>query len=159
MDITVTMLNGTCRTLRVQPQHTVATLKKLIRQSLGFEPEQQTLLVDNGQRRTLNEDSKPLSFYGLHNGSTVSLLVTTVTKPAVVQVFVKNAKGETSTYDVPLDMGVTEFKKQVAERQRVAAMQIVLVNKDEEMQDGKRLCDHDVRAHSIIVMTFRLRGG
>ncbi|XP_076006873.1 polyubiquitin-like [Genypterus blacodes] len=158
MDIIVTMLNGTCRTLRVQPQDTVASLKKLIRQSLGFEPEQQNLSVDNGQRRTLNEDSKPLSFYGLHNGSTVFLVVTAVTKPAVVQVFLKTEKGETHTYDVTLDMGVTEFKKQVAERERVA-MQFMLVHESKQMQDGKRLCDYDVRAHSTILMTFRLRGG
>ncbi|KAF7661965.1 hypothetical protein LDENG_00248640 [Lucifuga dentata] len=157
MDITVIMLNGTTRTLRVQPWATVGSLKNLICQNIGVQPENQTLFYDNGQKITLSDNSKLVSDYGVESGSTLSLLVT---KPTVIQVFLRNEKGKTTTYDVSLGQTVGDFKKQVESREGVPARQQRLVHESNEMQnDLHKLSDYNVREHSTIHLTFHLRGG
>ncbi|KAL3975846.1 polypeptide N-acetylgalactosaminyltransferase [Sarotherodon galilaeus] len=157
MDITITML-GESLNLRVNPQDTVGSLKIKIHEKLGVDPQRQRLVFINGQRTPLNDDTKPISYYGLQHGSQVSLLVTEPPPPAPIQVFLKNEKGQLSTYDIQPGETVSNFKNRVEKTERVPASQQRLIHESREMQDGK-LEDYNVRNHSTIYMTFRLRGG
>uniref|UniRef100_A0A3Q4MGP8 ISG15 ubiquitin like modifier n=1 Tax=Neolamprologus brichardi TaxID=32507 RepID=A0A3Q4MGP8_NEOBR len=157
MDITITMVSGS-HTVRVNPHDTVGSLKIKIQSMLGVDPQTQKLVFINGQRTPLNDDSKPISYYGLQHGSQVSLLVTKPPPPAPIQVFLKNENGHSSTYDIRLDETVSNFKNRVERRERVPASQQRLIHESREMQDGK-LEDYNIRNHSTIYMFFRLRGG
>uniref|UniRef100_A0A669AZS5 Polyubiquitin-B-like n=1 Tax=Oreochromis niloticus TaxID=8128 RepID=A0A669AZS5_ORENI len=142
MDITITLL-GESHTVRVNPQDTVGSLKIKIQSMLGVDPQRQRLVFINGQKTPLNDDSKPISYYGLQHGS---------------QVFLRNEKGQLSTYDIKLDETVSNFKNRVEKREGVPASQQRLIHQGREMQGGK-LEDYNVRNHSTIDLTLRLRGG
>ncbi|XP_040897280.1 ubiquitin-like protein ISG15 [Toxotes jaculatrix] len=155
MDIIIIMLGETHR-MRVHPQDTVGYLKKVIQEKLGVPTQRQKLAIVNGQRTDLSDDSKSVSYYGLESGSTVSLLVTQ--PPATIQVFVRNDKGQISTYDIKPDETVSDFKTKVQCREGVAASQQRLVFQGREMNGGK-LSDYKVEALSTIDLLLRLRGG
>lgn len=155
MDIFIVML-GESHTLRVDLNDTVTSLKRLIQDRLGVPSERQRLVIDNGHRTPLNDDSKTLSFYSLHPGSRITLLVTQ--PPATFQVFLRNEKGKMSTYDITPDETVNDFKIKVQDREGVATSQQRLVFQGREMSRGK-LSDYHVQEHSTIDMVMHLRGG
>ncbi|XP_065822280.1 polyubiquitin-like [Labrus bergylta] len=153
MEITIVMLSGESHNFLVNPKDTVGALKKLIQDKLGVSSERQRLVYDNGHRTFLEVDSMPVSAYGLQNGSRVSLIVT-----GSFQVFLRNEKGKSSTYDVTSEETVSDFKAKVQTREGVAVSQQRLVFQGREMASGK-LSDYCVKEHSTIYMMMRLRGG
>ncbi|XP_034094245.1 polyubiquitin-B-like [Gymnodraco acuticeps] len=155
MDLTISLMNGSSHILRVHPHDTVGSLKILIQQKLRISCETQKLVFENGCSTTLNNDSATLESYGLRSGAKVNLLVTT---PAIIQVFLKNEKGVSSTYDIKPDETVSHFKSRVEERERVPVSQQRLLHESREMNEGK-LSDYNVRANSTISLNLRLRGG
>ena len=156
MDITITMLGGASHRLTVNPQDTVSSLKRLIQSKLGVPVQEQKLVFVNGEKKTLSDDSKPVSWYGLQSGSQVSLLVT---KPPPFQVFLTNLQGQKSTYDIKPHETVRNFKERVQRREGVPADQQRLIYQNRELTDGKTLSDYNVEALGTIHMTSRLRGG
>uniref|UniRef100_A0A3Q4GKU3 ISG15 ubiquitin like modifier n=1 Tax=Neolamprologus brichardi TaxID=32507 RepID=A0A3Q4GKU3_NEOBR len=94
----------------------------------------------------------------LQHGSRVSLLVTESLPHAPTQVFLRNEKGQLSTYDIQPGETVSNFKNRVEKREGVPASQQRLIHEGRQMQDGK-LEDYSVRNHSTIYMILRLRGG
>ncbi|XP_042343926.1 ubiquitin-like protein ISG15 [Plectropomus leopardus] len=155
MDITVVKLDGTSHTLRVLPGDTVGSLKQRIQEKFGVPCESQKLMFVNGQNIHLNNDLMQVSSYGLHNGARVSLLVI---QPPTIQVFVRNEKGKTNTYDVKSDETVNNLKSRVQSREGVPVSQQRLIHQSREMLDGK-LSDYGVVANSTIDLSLRLRGG
>ncbi|RAM39449.1 hypothetical protein DOZ52_29205, partial [Enterobacter hormaechei] len=91
MELAIKLLNGDVKRLVVKVDATVGELKQLISQHFSQPPYKQKLSSDNGQRISLEDDSRSLSSYGLHSGSVVMLLITN----PPFQVFVKNEKGQT----------------------------------------------------------------
>ncbi|XP_060894123.1 polyubiquitin-B-like [Labrus mixtus] len=156
MEITIVMLSGESHSFRVNPNDTVGALKKLIQDKLGVSSERQRLVYENGHKTSLNDDLMPVSSYGLQNGSRVSLIVTG--SPPTIQVFLRNEKGKSSTYDVTPEETVSDFKVKVQRREGVAVSQQRLVFQGREMASGK-LSDYGVTEHSTIDMMMRLRGG
>ncbi|XP_063346136.1 polyubiquitin-like [Pelmatolapia mariae] len=156
MDITVNMV-GASHTMRVSPQDTVGSLKIKIQSMLGVDCQRQRLVFINCQRTPLNDDSKPISYYGLQHGSQGSLLVTEPPPPAPTQVFLRNEKGQLRTYDIHPGETVSNFKNRVKKREGVPASQQRLIHQGREMQGGK-LEDYNIRNHSTIDLTLRLRG-
>ena len=155
MEITIVTLNGTSSTLMVYPGDTVGSLKKRIQDKLGSPCETQKLVFENGQKVQLNDDSKSLSDYCLYSGAKVYLLLQT---PPTIQVFLKNEKGQTSTYDIKPDETVDNFKKKVQSREGVPVSQQRLNHQGTDMTGGK-LSDYGVTALSTIFLNMRLRGG
>lgn len=153
MEIKITMLNGESVCLTVNPTDTVGSLKLLIQSYLNVAPEHQKLTIINGQVKILTDSSKPLCYYGVESGTNVSLLVV---QP--IQVFLRNEKGQTSTYDITPDETVENFKRKVFARERVPVDQQRLIYEGREMMQGK-LTDYGVEALGTIFLTLRLRGG
>uniref|UniRef100_A0A671XH14 ISG15 ubiquitin like modifier n=1 Tax=Sparus aurata TaxID=8175 RepID=A0A671XH14_SPAAU len=146
MDITITMLGGASHYLTVNPQDTVSSLKQLIQNKLGVPVQEQKLVFVNGEKKTLNDNSKPLSWYGLQSGSQVSLLIT---KPPPFQVFLRNEKGKSTTYDITPDETVDHFKARVEKREGVSVSRQRLLHQSREMTTG-RLTDYNVTNDSTI---------
>ncbi|XP_004072436.1 polyubiquitin [Oryzias latipes] len=158
MEITIVMLNGTSRTLVVPPNTTVGSLKAQIETEMGVPAATQRLVYDNCQRVTMSEDSRSLQSYGLQAGSRVSLVITQPPEPANIEVFLKNEKGQLSTYRVKPTETVSDFKIKVQHREGVPANQQRLIHQSREMMTGT-LADYGVKNMSTIDMLFRLRGG
>ncbi|XP_023154767.1 ubiquitin-like protein ISG15 [Amphiprion ocellaris] len=155
MEIRIIMLDGTSHSINVNPEDSVGSLKKTIQTRLGYLPVRQKLVISNGQRTPLSDDSRSLRDYGLQSGSQVSLLVT---QPANIQVFLRNEKGKLSTYDITPEETVADFKTRVQHREGVPVSQQRLIHQGREMMTGT-LADYSVGEHSTIDMTMRLRGG
>lgn len=149
------MLNGNTFALRVQPDDTVGGLKKLIQEKTGEPVSRQKLVFVNGQRIDLSDDRQTIRSYGLQSGSRVSLLLT---QPAPIEVFLKNDRGRTSTYEIKPDETVRNFKARVEQREGVPVSQQRLIIQGREMGDGL-LSDYNVQNHSSIDLHLRLRGG
>ncbi|XP_029365759.1 polyubiquitin-B-like isoform X2 [Echeneis naucrates] len=143
--------------LTVQPQDTVGSLKLLIQQKVGAPPGQQRLVIDNGRRTELSDDSRQVQSYGLRSGSTVTLLVVQQNSDKF-QIHLITDKGATHTYDVRAEETVAELKRRVEQRERVPVSQQRLVHQSQDLGEG-RLVDYGVAAGSTIQLLLRLRGG
>ncbi|KAK6306299.1 hypothetical protein J4Q44_G00232240 [Coregonus suidteri] len=154
MELTITLLNGDSYPLTVEPHTTLGSLKSRINQLFGVPTERQRLSGVNGNNISLSDDSKTLSDYGLHSGSKVMVLITEPT-----QVFLKNEKGQTHTYEVVPGETVTQFKDKVQNMEAIPANQQRLIHEGRQLDDGKKLEDYGVRNQSTIHLTLRLRGG
>ncbi|XP_037339019.1 polyubiquitin-B [Pungitius pungitius] len=157
MNLNIVMLDGTSHNMSVDHQDTVGSLKTRIQQKLGVAYETQKLVFTNGNSTPLNDDSKPISHYGLGPGARVSLLVT---QPETIQVFLRNEKGKLTTYDIKPSETVGHFKRRVKAREGVPENQQRLIHQSREMsQDQSKLSDYGVQATSTIDLSLRLRGG
>ncbi|NP_001118081.1 ubiquitin-like protein [Oncorhynchus mykiss] len=156
MELTITLLNGNSLPLTVPPHTTVGSLKSLIQQHFEVATTKQRLLGVNGNNISLSDDSKTLSDYGLHSGSKVMVLIT---EPVPIQVFLKNEKGQTHTYDVVPGETVTQFKAKVQNKEAVPANQQRLIHEGRQLEDGQKLENYNIRNQSTIYLTLRLRGG
>ncbi|XP_077097480.1 uncharacterized protein LOC143749019 [Siphateles boraxobius] len=158
MELTVKLLNGDVKRLVVSGNATVGELKQLISQHFNEPPHKQRLSIDNGIRINLNDDSKILSSYGLHSGSVVMLLI--ITNPAgPFQVFVRNEKGQTKTYDVDVNETVDQLQTKIVRKESVPKDQQRLIYNGRQLEAGLKLQDYDITSGSTIHMTLRLRGG
>ncbi|XP_059399265.1 ubiquitin-like protein ISG15 [Carassius carassius] len=116
MELSIRLLGGVPKTLKVSGDATVGELKQLISQLFGDPPHRQKLSADNGSHISLEDDSRTLSSYGLHSGSVVSLLIT---KPAPFEVLVKNEKGEIGAYEVDVNETVDQLQTKIYNKLRV----------------------------------------
>ncbi|XP_018953552.2 polyubiquitin-like [Cyprinus carpio] len=156
MELTVRLLGGDVKRLEVSGEATVGELKKLIYQIFGEPPYKQKLSADNGSRISLEDESRTLSSYGLHSGSVVSLLIT---HPGPFQVFVRNEKGQTGTYEVDINETVDLLQAKIHRKERVPVDQQRLIFNGRQLESGRKLQEYDITPGSTIHMTLRLRGG
>uniref|UniRef100_A0A8C6TV21 ISG15 ubiquitin like modifier n=1 Tax=Neogobius melanostomus TaxID=47308 RepID=A0A8C6TV21_9GOBI len=77
---------------------------------------------------------------------------------SLLSVFLKNEKGQTSTYEIDPEETVQGFKSKVYAREKVPVDQQRLIYQGKEMTQGK-LTDYGVEKLGTIYMTLRLRGG
>ncbi len=156
MELTIRLLGGDVKHLEVRGDTTVGELKKLIHQHFGAAVVKQKLSADNGSHISLEDDSRTLSSYGLHSGSVVSLLIT---NPGPFQVFVRNEKGQTKTYDVDVNETVNQLQTKIYNKERVPVDQQRLIFNGRQLESGKKLQEYDIASGSTIHTTLRLRGG
>ncbi|RXM37457.1 Ubiquitin [Acipenser ruthenus] len=76
-----------------------------------------------------------------------------------MQVFLRNEKGQTHTYEIFPGETVTEFRQKVYRVERVPPDQQVLTYESKPLQDGSKLEDYNIRPHTTITLNLRLRGG
>ncbi|XP_052412646.1 uncharacterized protein LOC127957991 [Carassius gibelio] len=156
MELIIRLLGGDVKRLEVSGGATVCELKKLISQIIGEPSYKQKLSADNGSRISLEDESRTLSSYGLHSGSVVSLLIT---NPGPFQVFVRNEKGQTGTYEVDINETVDQLQAKIYRKERVPVDQQRLIFNGRQLESGKKLQEYDISSGSSIHMTLRLRGG
>ncbi|XP_042606884.1 polyubiquitin-like isoform X1 [Cyprinus carpio] len=157
MELTIKLMGGDEKSLVVNGEATVGELKQRTSQLFGEPPTKQKLSsADNGTHISLEDDSRTLSSYGLHSGSVVSLLIT---NPGPFQVFVKNVKGQTGTYDVDVNETVDQLQTKIFNKLSVLKDQQRLVFNGRQLEPGRKLQEYNITPLSTIHMTLRLRGG
>ncbi|KAI7813259.1 ubiquitin-like protein, partial [Triplophysa rosa] len=155
-EIIVKGFNGNTERLTVDCDATVGKLNQLISPLFSVRPFQQKLSANNGQKTNLDDDSRSLSSYGLHSGSTIVLLIT---NPVPIQVFVKNEDGRPGTYEVDPDETVDQLQAKIYNKERVPVDQQKLIYNGKQLMSGKKLQEYDIKPKSTIFMTLRLRSG
>ncbi|XP_051971958.1 polyubiquitin-like [Xyrauchen texanus] len=153
MDLIIKGFNGETKSLSVGYNTTVGELKQLISRDFSVPPSQQKLSANNGHRISLDDDSRTLSSYGLHSGSAVMLLI------IPLQVFVKNEKGQTKTYDVDVNETVDQLQQKIYNKESVPVDQQRLIYNGRQLESGMKLLEYNITSGSTIHMTLRLRGG
>ncbi|XP_055054670.2 uncharacterized protein [Misgurnus anguillicaudatus] len=155
MELGIVQMNGNMTRLNADNNSTVGQLKQLISQNLNVNPPQLKLSANNGdQRHNLDDDSRTLSSYNLRSGSTVMVLLK---KP--IQVFVKNEKGKTHTYDVDADEKVDDLQEKISNKDGTPTNQQRLICDGKQLEPGKMLQEYNITSGSTIYKTLRLRGG
>ena len=110
--------------------------------------------MGNGLQTRLESEQTPLNSCGLSSGSTVMLLLL-----APFQVFVKNEKNQTTTYDVTEEETVDELQRKVYNKEKIPADQQRLVFNGKQLEAGRKLKEYDIVNGSTIYLLLRLRGG
>ncbi|XP_063078619.1 polyubiquitin-B-like [Engraulis encrasicolus] len=155
MNLQIKFLEGSTYQVEVSPSNTIGELKKVIHQKSGIAPARMKLTaVGNGIN--LSKDSNTLAAIGLKSGSCVMVLVT---DPPPMQVFLKNLKGLTSTYDVMPGETVKSFQNKVYQKESVPVDKQRLIYNGMNLDDGRKLEDYNIGSESTIYLTLRLRGG
>ncbi|XP_053466085.1 polyubiquitin-like [Ictalurus furcatus] len=157
MELIITLLSGQTHNVHVNPNATVGELKREIAPRFKARPSQLKLSITNGQILQLDQDQKTVGDYGLRSGSKVMLLICTT--PAPFQVFVKNEKGQTKTYDVTDDETVDQLMRKIYQKERTPVDQQRLIYEGRQLDSGRKLQDYNIVSGSTIHMTLRLRGG
>ena len=156
MELIIKLLNGDVKRLVVNGNATVGELKQLISQHFNEPPYKQKLSSENGHRISLDDDNRSLSSYGLLSGSVVMLLIT---NPGPFQVFVKNEKGQTKTYEVDVNETVDQLQTKIFRKDSVPKDQQRLIYSGTQLEAAMKLQDYGITSGSTIHMTLRLRGG
>ncbi|XP_026882971.2 polyubiquitin-like [Electrophorus electricus] len=157
MELIIKGLTGEPQTVTVTVSTTVGELKQLIAQRFQVPPLRQKLCISNGHTIHLDNDLKTVSAYGLSSGTSVSLLI--LSRPVPFQVFIKNEKGQTETYDVTEDETVDSLQRKIFNKQRTPGDQQRLIYSGRQLESKKKLKDYDITSGSTIYMTLCLRGG
>ncbi|KAK1156470.1 polyubiquitin-like isoform X1 [Acipenser oxyrinchus oxyrinchus] len=156
MQITVTTLTGTCYPMEMDPSATVAQLKQQIERRVSVPAFRQKLAMQKNGRKELEDEGRRLTECGLEHGDTVLVLVT---EPESMQVFLRNDKGKTHTYEIFPGETVTEFRQKVYRVEKVPPEQQVLLYESKPLQDGRKLEDYNISPNTTITLNLRLRGG
>ncbi|KAI5609393.1 hypothetical protein C0J50_12160, partial [Silurus asotus] len=157
MELIIKVLSGETKSVHVDPNATIGELKKKIAPVFNARPSQLQLSVTNGQTSQLNQDQMMVKEYGLCSGSTVMLLISAT--PVPMQVFVKNEKGQTKTYDITEKETVDQLMLKVFRKEGIPVDQQRLVYNGKQLESGKDLHYYNIVPGSTIRMVFHLRGG
>ncbi|KAF7687695.1 hypothetical protein C0J45_23781, partial [Silurus meridionalis] len=157
MELIIQVLSGEKKSVLVNPSATIGELKQQIAPIFNARPSRLRLSITNGQILQLDQDQKTVRDYCLSSGSTVMLLISSTPMP--MQVFVKNEKGQTKTYDITDEETVDQLKSKVFQKERTPVDQQRLIYNGQQLESGRRLQDYNIQSGSTVHMTLRLRGG
>ncbi|NXW53752.1 OASL2 protein, partial [Eurystomus gularis] len=157
LKIEMKQLMGTSLSRTVSPDTTIRQLKREIEQAWDIPWYRQRLAQQEpGRSPPILQDEETLATYGIFYNTTLMLLQT---EPQVMEVFVKDDKNRTTTYNVQPTDTVRKLKEQIHARQGPAASQQRLTYGSRELEDGHTLEHYNIQPKSTIFMLLRLRGG
>ncbi|KAK3514308.1 hypothetical protein QTP70_013637 [Hemibagrus guttatus] len=111
MELNIKVLSGETKTVYVDPGATIGELKHKVAQLFNASPVRMKLSITNGRVVQLDNNQMTVNQYGLSSGATVMLLIT-----IPLQVFVKNEKGQTKTYDITEEETVDQLMRKVRQK-------------------------------------------
>ncbi|XP_038632037.1 polyubiquitin-like [Scyliorhinus canicula] len=155
MRLQVKFMTGEIIELEIDPSIQVSALKKMIYKKANVPHFCQRLVVQNGSTEELRDD-KRLCDYNVSPSNVVMLIVK---KEERMQIFLKNEKGKSSTYDVLPSESVQDFRARIQRQEGVPANQQRLVYDNKQLEDGHSLADYNIQSESNISLALRLRGG
>ncbi|XP_028680076.1 ubiquitin-like protein ISG15 [Erpetoichthys calabaricus] len=156
MELTVKFLNGKTYSLDVNPSITVKQLKQKIEIQSSHPAQHMMLAIQNGPTNNLEKEDWSLDQYGLKPGTIVTVFNT---EPKPMQVFLKNDKSQTKTYEIQPGETVTQFKQKVYRGEKVSTDQMILIYEGKQLEDGRKMDDYNIQTNKTIYLNLRLRGG
>uniref|UniRef100_A0A671XAL4 Ubiquitin-like domain-containing protein n=1 Tax=Sparus aurata TaxID=8175 RepID=A0A671XAL4_SPAAU len=135
---------GKSTTYDITPEETVDHFKARVEKREEVPVSLQRLLHQSTEITTGR-----LTDYDVTNHSTIHLMSMLVTQRPPVQVFLRNEKGKSTTYDITPEETVDHFKARVEKREGVPMSRQRLLHQSREMTTG-RLTDYNITNHSTI---------
>jgi ubiquitin len=82
-----------------------------------------------------------------------------ITLYLVMQIFVKNLNGKTTTIDVEESFTVLQLKGLIAEKEGISVADQRLIFEGRQLEDSRLLSEHGIVEMSTVHLVLRLQGG
>lgn len=152
MQIFVKPQNGDVINFKGAPYHSIKNIKLEIQCILGIPSDEQRLL----QAGKDLEDSRTLSEYRIHSGSTLNLLLRGVGGMYIVA---KMISGEMIDLEADLNESIMNIKRKIQDKKGIPSEQQRLMFNGKEMNDYHTLSDYSIQNGSTIHLIRRVLDG
>jgi ubiquitin C len=140
-------------TLAVDSLDTIATLKAMIEDNMGFPKALQCLIFGKKQLK----DNATLANHNICNESTLLLVLHPLSEGAM-QIFVKMLTGRTVTLKVDSAETIDIVKVKIYEQDGTPPTYQRIIFAGRQLEDGRTLADYEIKNDCTLHMAPRLRG-
>ena len=140
----------------VKPDFTVQNLKEKIKDKLGIEPNEQTLLF----RRGVLQDNIPLFQYDIQEGNVLTLFTYLPIKEKeneLLQLFIKTLTGKEIVLTVDPTLTIKKLKCEIQDKEGVPSNQQRLIFAGAQLEDSRTLASYNIKTNSNLNMIPRTK--
>ena len=138
----------------VKPDFTVQSLKEKIKDKLGIEPNEQTLLFQRG----VLQDNIPLFQYDIQEGNVLTLFTYLPIKEKeneLLQLFIKTLIGKEIVLTVEPSLTIQQLKCEIQDKEGVPSNQQRLIFAGAQLEDSRTLASYNIKTNSNLNMIPR----
>ena len=133
----------------VKPDFTVQNLKEKIKDKLGIEPNEQTLLF----RRGVLQDNILLFQYDIQEGNVLTLFTYLPIKEKeneLLQLFIKTLTGKEIVLTVDPTLTIQKLKCEIQDKEGVPSDQQRLIFAGAQLEDSRTLASYNIKTESTL---------
>ena len=133
----------------VKPDFTVANLKEKIKEKIGIEPNEQTLLFKRG----ILQDNIPLFQYDIQEGNVLTLFTYLPIKEKeneLLQLFIKTLTGKEIPLIVDPSLTIQQLKCEIQDKEGVPSDQQRLIFSGAQLEDSRTLASYNIKTESTL---------
>ena len=138
----------------VKPDFTVQNLKEKIKDKLGIEPNEQTLLFKRG----ILQDNIALFQYDIQEGNVLKLFTYLPIKEKeneLLQLFIKTLTGKEIVLTVDPTLTIQKLKCEIQDKEGVPSDQQRLIFAGAQLEDSRTLASYNIKTNSNLNMIPR----
>ena len=138
----------------VKPDLTVKSLKEKIKDKLGIEPNEQTLLFQRG----VLQDNIPLFQYDIQEGNVLTLFTYLPIKEKeneLLQLFIKTLTGKEIPLIVDPSLTIQKLKCEIQDKEGVPSDQQRIIFAGAQLEDSRTLASYNIKTNSNLNMIPR----
>ena len=133
----------------VKPDFTVANLKEKIKEKIGIEPNEQTLLFKGG----ILQDNIPLFQYDIQEGNVLTLFTYLPIKEKeneLLKLFIKTLTGKEIVLTVAPSFTIQKLKCEIQDREEIPSDQQRIIFAGAQLEDSRTLASYNIKTDSTL---------
>jgi len=143
---------GKSFTLEVEPNDTIADVKRKIEQAQGISPQEQRLIFAS----KLLEDDGTIATNNIQKESTIHLVHR---RPSGMQIFVKTLDGKTIALAVEPNDTIASVKSKIQQKEGILAVEQRLIFSGALLEDDRTIAECNISKESTLNLVQRRPGG